>query len=104
MLNFKKRVWIIKQKEKGYLTNQEIANSQNVSRITINNLWKSYKQNGLEVLKEKPLGRKVDDIPATIKQAILDKRNLGYGIRKIEGLLSLSLLESHQLFFQEVFL
>ena len=89
MLNFKKRVWIIKQKENGCLTNQEIANSQNVSRVTVNNLWKSYKQNGLEILKEKPLGRKIDEIPSTIKKAIFDKRNLGYGIRKIEGLLFL---------------
>lgn len=71
MLNFKKRTWIIKQKERGHLTDQDIANSQNVSRVTVNNLWKSYKQNGLETLKEKPLGRKVDEIPATIKKAIL---------------------------------
>ena len=89
MLNFRKRVWIVKEKEKGNLTDKEIADSQNVSRVTVNNLWSSYKQNGLEILREKPLGRKVDEVPATIKQAILEKRRQGFGIRKIEGLLSL---------------
>lgn len=89
MLNFKKKVWIVKQKEKGNLTDREIADSQNVSRVTVNNLWNSYKQNGLEILREKPLGRKVDEVSATIKQAILEKRKHGFGIRKIEGLLAL---------------
>ena len=89
MLNFKKRVWVVKQKEKGILTDKEIADAQNVSRMTINNLWRNYKQNGLRVLEEKPLGRKVDKIPSRIKQAILEKRKQGFGIRKIEGLLAL---------------
>lgn len=87
MLNFKKRVWIVKEKEKGNLTDKELADAQNVSRMTVNNLWRSYKQNGLEILKEKPFGRKVDNIPSTIRQAILEKRKQGFGIRKIEGLL-----------------
>lgn len=87
MLNLKKKLWIVKQKEKGNLTNQEIADSQNIARMTVNRIWRNYKDDGLEALKEKPLGRKIDEIPERIKQAILDKRELGYGIRKIEGLL-----------------
>lgn len=89
MLNFEKRVWIVKQKEKGHLTDQEIADSQNVTRMTVNNLWRYYNQNGLEILKEKPFGRKIDDIPSTIRQLILEKRKQGFGIRKIEGLLAI---------------
>jgi putative transposase len=89
MLNFKKRSWIVKQKEKGILKDTEIADSQNISRRTVQKIWNSYKQNGLDVLKEKPLGRKVDEIPSNIKQAILEKRKQGFGIRKIEGLLDL---------------
>ena len=83
MLNFKKRKWIVTQKEKGNLTDLEIADSQNITRRSVQKIWSKYKQNSLEFLKEKPLGRKVDEVPATIKKAILDKRNLGYGIRKI---------------------
>ena len=89
MLNLKKKEWIIRQKIKGELTNQEIADSQGISKRWIQNLWANHKQNGSEILNSKPLGRKADEIPSTVKQAILDKRNLGYGIRKIEGLLAL---------------
>jgi putative transposase len=88
MLNFKKRLWIVKQKEKGNIKDREIADSQNVSRMTVNKIWRAYKNSGLETLREKTLGRKADEIQSTIKQAILDKRKLGYGIRKIEGLLN----------------
>ena len=35
MLNFKKRKWIIKQKEKSELTNQEIADSQQITKRAI---------------------------------------------------------------------
>ncbi len=47
MLNFKKRLWIVKQKEEGHLKDQEIADSQNVSRMTVNKLWRVYKHAGL---------------------------------------------------------
>ncbi len=40
-------------------------------------------------MQDKPLGRKADEIPEKIRQAILDKRAQGFGIRKIEGLLNL---------------
>jgi putative transposase len=89
MLNFDKKKWIIKQKEKGELTNQEIADSQRVSERTIQSLWAAYRIEGLKSLREKPRGRKADEIPEKIRQKILEKRKQGYGIRTIEGLLSL---------------
>ena len=89
MLNFKKKEWIVKQKEKRHLTDIEIANSQNVSRMTVNRLWRAYQNKGLDSLRDNALGRKVDEVPEKIRKAILDKRKLGYGIRKIEGLLNL---------------
>jgi len=89
MLNFKKKVWIIKQKERGFLTDQQIADSQGVSRRTIQNLWFAYQTKGIESLRGKPLGRKVDEIPSMIRKAILTKRKQGHGIRRIEGLLNL---------------
>ena len=89
MLNLKKKEWILRQKKKGELTNQEIADSQNISKRWVQNLWANHRQRGLEVLQEKPLGRKIDEIPSTLKQAILEKRKQGFGIRKIEGLLAL---------------
>lgn len=89
MLNFKKKKWIVEQKRKGNLTDIEIADSQNVTRMTVNRLWRAYKQKGLEALKENSIGRKADEIPENIRKAILDKRKQKYGIRKIEGLLSL---------------
>lgn len=87
MLNFKKKQWIIKQKEKGDLTNQEIADSQQVTKRTVQYLWADYKKNGVEALKEKQIGRKVDKIPEQIRNAILEKRKSNYGIRAIEALL-----------------
>lgn len=89
MLNFDKKKWIIKQKELGHLTDTEIADSQNITRMTVNRLWRTYQQRGLEALKEKQIGRRVDEIPENIRKAILEKRKQGYGIRTIEGLLSL---------------
>ena len=87
MLNFNKKEWIIEQKEKGKLTNQEIADSQKVSKRTVQRLWAEYQKQGLDALRIKPVGRKVDDIPENIMKAILMKRKQGYGIRTIEALL-----------------
>ena len=87
MLNYKKREWIVKQKERGILKDQEIADSQGVSRMTVNNIWRAYKGEGFKALEDKPIGRKADKIPEEIRKAILRKRELNYGIRTIEALL-----------------
>jgi len=73
MLNFKKKQWIIKQKERGELTNQEIADSQQVTKRTVQQLWANYKQQGMAALKDRPKGRKADEIPEKIRKAILKK-------------------------------
>ncbi len=88
MLNFRKRKWIVNQKENGRLTDCEIASAQKVSRMTVNILWRSYQKDGLDTLKDKPVGRKVDEIPFNVQQAILAKRKEGFGVRKIEAVLS----------------
>lgn len=55
--------------------------------MTVNNLWRTYKKEGLEALKDKPRGRKADEIPKEIIKAILEKRKQRFGIRTIEALL-----------------
>jgi len=42
MLNFKKRVWIIRQKERGDLTDSEIGISQGITRRHVQRVWSSY--------------------------------------------------------------
>ena len=87
MLNFKKKVWIVRQKEKGVLTDYEIASIQHISRMTVYRLWDRYCNFGVEALKEKPIGRKVDEIPNKIQEDILRLRKEDYGIHAIEGML-----------------
>lgn len=87
MLNFKKRVWIVQQKERGYLTDSEIASAQRTSRRHVQRLWIRYQGGGLEALKEQPRGRKVDAIPQALQEQILQLRRKQYGIHKIRALL-----------------
>ena len=87
MLNFKKKVWIVTQKTKGELTDSEIASAQRVSRMTVHRLWCAYQTNGLNALKNKQVGSRIDDIPINIQNKILKLRKDNFGIRKIEGLL-----------------
>ena len=87
MINFRKKKWIITQKEKGELKDSEIASAQNISRMTLHRLWTSYQSNGLDALKDKPKGRKIDEIPQNIQNKILSLRKNSYGITKINSLL-----------------
>lgn len=87
MLNFKKRVWIVKQKERGTLTDSEIASAEKTSRRHVQRLWVRYHVGGLEALREKPRGRKVDAIPIAHQQEILRWRKKQYGIHKIRAML-----------------
>lgn len=88
MLDFKKREWIIKQKEKEKLTDTEIALSQNTTRRHVQRIWVNYKECGLDALKDKPRGRKIDEIPKEIQNRILSLRKNSYGITKIKSLLN----------------
>jgi putative transposase len=87
MLNFKKRIWAIKQKEKGQLTDSQIASAQNVTRRAIQKIWTKYKLEGLDALRDKPKGRKPTATSEDILNEILKLRKDGYGIRRINGLL-----------------
>ena len=89
MLNPQKRKWIINQLEKGTLKVADIAHSQKISRQAVYDLRKYYQQRGLSALEDKPRGRKVDEIPKQIQEAILKKRKQGYGVRAIESLLDI---------------
>ena len=87
MLDFNKKIWIIKQKDKGDLTDSQIASAQRITRRHVQRLWTKYTSEGLAALKEKSLGRKIDIIPKAMQDKILALRRKQYGIRKIEGLL-----------------
>lgn len=50
-LNFKKRVWVVKQKFKGVSTTK-IAFSQGISRMTISIIMRSYNEFGWDGLKD----------------------------------------------------
>jgi len=78
---------LVRQKEKGVLTDYEIASIQHISRMTVYRLWDRYCNFGVEALKEKPIGRKVDEIPNKIQEDILRLRKEDYGIHAIEGML-----------------
>ena len=55
-LTFKKRTWIVKQHLKGISTSK-ICLAQNISRMTVSNLVKSYKKYGWNCLKDHKTGR-----------------------------------------------
>lgn len=93
MLSLEKKEWIIKQKRIGELNDSQIAMSQGISRRYVQKIWVTFKEEGL---KEKPLGRPEEEIPARIKEKVLSLRKEGHGIRAIEGLLQLEgILVSH---------
>jgi len=87
MIHFRKKKWIVIQKEKGELKDSEIISAQKISRMTLHRIWKSYQEKGLESLKDKPKGRKIDGIPFDIQKRILSLRKNSYGITKINSLL-----------------
>ncbi len=87
MLNFKKRVWIVKQKERGQLNDSEIAISQGITRRAVQKIWTRYQNHGFDALQEQLRGRKMDVIPLAYQQEILKWRKKQYGIHKIKGML-----------------
>lgn len=87
MLDSKKKLWIVKQKEAGKLTDSEIASAQRITRRHVQRIWNNYKEEGMDFLLQGQIGRKADQISKVIEDKILALRNKDYGIRKIEGLL-----------------
>ena len=86
-LNFKKRVWIIKQVLKG-VPRIKVAASQQVSDRTVRNLMQSYKEFGWDGLKDHKTGRPETILNQNAEIIILDLRErFGYGACRIEQLL-----------------
>ncbi len=86
-LNFKKRVWIVKQRLKG-ISPLKLAMAQNVSDSTVRKLIRIYKNEGWDGLKDHKTGRPESMLNANAKILILDlRKRFGYGALRIEYLL-----------------
>ena len=86
-LNFEKRVWLVKQYLKGNSTNK-LALAQGVSRMTISNLVRDYKEYGWDGLKDHKTGRSEVQLNQNAEIIILDlRKRFGYGACRIEYLL-----------------
>ena len=86
-LNFKKRVWIVKQKLSGVSTSK-ICLAQKISRMTVSKLLRSYNEFGWEGLKDHKTGRPETQLNKNAEIIILDLRNrYGYGACHIEQIL-----------------
>jgi putative transposase len=86
-LNFKKRVWIIKQKLSGISTTK-ICLSQDISRMTVSKLMKIHAEFGWDGLKDHKTGRPETVLNSKAEIIILDLRNkFGYGACHIEQIL-----------------
>lgn len=86
MLSLEKKEWLVKQKENGKLTNSQIAMSLNVSKRYVQKIWSLYQSDGL---LEKPIGRPEEGLPLDVRRRVVELREEGHGIRRIEGLLRL---------------
>jgi len=86
-LNFKKRVWIVKQKLNGNSTS-EIALAQKVTRMTISKIMRIYKEEGWNGLKDHKTGRPETVLNQNAIIIILDiRKRFGYGPSMIEQML-----------------
>jgi len=85
-LNFKKRTWIVKQKLREVSTSK-LALAQNVSRMTISNILRIYKEQGFEGLKDHKTGRPETTLNPKIEKTIFYYRKFGYGACRIENIL-----------------
>lgn len=86
-LTYKKRVWIVKQKLKRMPTSR-ICLSQKVSRMTVSNLLKIYKEEGWDGLKDHITGRPETVLNQNAVILILDlRKRFGYGACRIEQVL-----------------
>src|SRR3989344_8964429 len=86
-LNFKKRVWIVKQVLKG-VPRIDVALSQRVSDRTVRDIIFSYKRLGWDGLRDHKTGRSETVLNPNAIIIILDLRQrFGYGACRIEHLL-----------------
>lgn len=90
MLTRNKRLWIVREKERGVLSVKDIASAQKVSRRTVERLWKSYIENGSSALEDRPKGRPKQEVPKQVRDLVVKtKKETGFGVRRIEGILGL---------------
>ena len=86
-LNFKKRVWIVKQYLNG-VSASKLALSQNVHRRCVYQLVEKYKEFSWDGLKDHKTGRSETILNRNAEIIILDlRKRFGYGACKIEQLL-----------------
>ena len=86
-LNFKKRVWVVKQKLKGTPV-FKICQAQNISRMAVSKIMKKYCQYGWDGLKDHKTGRPETVLNENAVIIILDlRKRYGYGACRIEHLL-----------------
>ena len=86
-LNFKKRVWIVRQRLKG-ISPSKLALAQNVSNRTVRKLIRIYKEQEWEGLKDHKTGRPETTLNRNAEIIILDlRKRFSYGACRIEQLL-----------------
>ncbi|MFP4111448.1 MAG: DDE-type integrase/transposase/recombinase [Candidatus Woesearchaeota archaeon] len=86
-LSFKKRIWIVKQHLKGNSTSRT-AMSQNISRMTISNLVKTYNEQVWDSLKDHKTGRPETSLNTNSEVIIIDlRRRYKCGVCRIENIL-----------------
>jgi len=86
-LNFKKRVWIVKQRIKG-ISPSKLARAQCVSEGMVRKLVRIYKEEGWDGLKDHKTGRPETVLNKNAEIIILDQRfRFGYGACRIEQVL-----------------
>src|SRR4030042_958140 len=96
-LTYEKRVWIVKQYLEGISTNK-IALAQSVSRVTVSNLVRSYKEFGFDGIKDHKTGRCETALNRNVEILIFDlRKRFGYGAGRIVNVLrSKGFLVSHR--------
>lgn len=86
-LTFKKRVWIVKHRLKGISTTN-LCQAQGISRMTVSNLVRRYKEFGWDGLKGCKTGRSETVLNRNAEVIILDlRKRYEYGACRIEQLL-----------------
>ena len=86
-LTFKKRIWIVKQYNKG-IPVSKIALSQQINRRTVYKIISKIKQYGWDGLKDHKTGRHETQLNKNAEIIILDlRKRFGYGALRIEYLL-----------------
>lgn len=86
-LNFKKRVWIVKQKLNG-VSSEKICSAQGISRMALSKLMAIYREYGWDGLKDHKTGRPETALNQNAVILVLDlRKRFGYGACHIEQIL-----------------